>query len=92
MAYTMICPECTFPICLQVDYFQKARYALIKEEVYKKGSKYENYQPDKLIFNPDLTPPLEKIFQAIGVEKRCCRMHLNTMTHFDKLYQPGGEQ
>ncbi len=78
------CPHCAMCIGVFYDFFQEARRIYTEELT---DTKYKDYDPEKLIFNHSITPPLEDILDAIGIKNRCCRMHLISVERFDKLYK-----
>ncbi len=85
MATYIRCPECGFCIGKYAVFIDLAKFAVNESVVYAKDSKYAEYAPDKLIFNPSIMPSMEKIFNAVGIKNRCCRMHIMCKTEFDKL-------
>jgi hypothetical protein len=78
------CPHCAKCIGKYYDFFQLAREAYNSDQIDKQ---YTDYDPEKIIFNPSITPSLEEIFDALGLANRCCRMHLVTVERFDKMYK-----
>ena len=87
MAAYIRCPECAFCIGKYAEFVDKARQAIYNEAVFNKTSEYADYDPEKMVFNPSVTPSLEPLFEAIGIKNRCCRMHLIAKTEFDKIYK-----
>ncbi len=85
MSQFIRCPTCAFYIGVYMDFLDNARQAFYDKELRK--SKYKDYDPSKLILCPGSTPPLEHIFDAIGIKNRCCRMHMNAAMPMDKLYK-----
>lgn len=85
MAAYIRCPECAFCIGKYAKFFDKAKQALYKEHI--ENSSYKDYDPEKMVFNPEITPSLENLFDELGIKNRCCRMHLVTKTEFDKIYK-----
>ena len=77
------CYHCGNTVGRYAKFFDAAREAQNKK-MFGKGGKYSGYDPDKVELNPDMIPPLEPIFDALGVELRCCRMHLMTRVDFSK--------
>lgn len=87
MAAYIRCPECQFCIGKYADFVDKARQAIYDDHVFGKTSEYADYDPEKMVFNPSIAPSLETLFDAIGIENRCCRMHLVAKVEFDKMYK-----
>lgn len=81
------CPECSFPLGKYADFFDKAKDALFADTIFKKGSQHANYDPEKISLNPNITPPLEGIFNALEISNMCCRMHLVSAEKFDEMYK-----
>lgn len=77
------CPECSKCIGKYVEFIEKARQSLYEDKVFRKTSKFSKIDPEKLCFNPNVTPSLEKIFEAIDIKKICCRMHLSSGVRFE---------
>lgn len=87
MANYIRCPECSFCLGMYFEFVECAKEALYQDVIFGKDSQYREYDPDNIYFNSNITPSLEHIFDAIGVKRRCCRMHLVTKTDFDKRYK-----
>lgn len=87
MASFVRCPSCSFVIGMYMRYVNLAKQAINEEAIYGEKSKYSEYDPEKISFNPDITPSMEKLFDALNIKKRCCRMHLLTVTEFDTYYK-----
>ena len=87
MAAFIRCPSCAFCIGKYSDFFDRARQALYQEKVFGKDSTVVNYDPEKLMLNPGTVPPLEPIFDALGIKNMCCRMRLTGKTDFDRTYK-----
>lgn len=81
------CPSCGFCFAPYMDFFEKAKTALYNEVVFGKDSVVKDYDPEKLALNPGNSPPLGEIFNALGIENRCCRMRMMTKMDFDRLYK-----
>jgi hypothetical protein len=39
-----------------------------------------------MVFNPNITPSLEIIFDALNINLRCCRTHIFAKSDFDEKY------
>ncbi len=87
MAAYIRCPECSFCIGKYMLFVDMAKTAYYNDTLFKKDSEHANYDPDKVVFKPNITPSLEQIFNALGIVNRCCRMHLVSKTEFDKAYK-----
>jgi DNA-directed RNA polymerase subunit N (RpoN/RPB10) len=85
MATYIRCPECGNYLGPYIKYFDVAKKALYEEKIFKSG-KYANYAPDKMVFNPNITPSLEIIFDALNINLRCCRTHIFAKSDFDEKY------
>lgn len=81
------CPSCNFCISKYLEFFDLVCNALYQEEVFGSKSKVADYDPDKLALNPGSVPDLEQIFDALGIEKRCCRMRMFSKVDFDNMYR-----
>jgi len=81
------CPSCSFCFAPYLEFFEKARQAIYEEIVYAKDSKIKDFDPEKLALNPGSTPGLKKIFDALNIQNRCCRMRMLAKMDFDKLYK-----
>jgi DNA-directed RNA polymerase subunit N (RpoN/RPB10) len=64
-----------FAIGIYNEYFQVARNSYNKKFI---DAKYKDFDPEKIVFKPNIYPNLENIFNALGIKNRCCRMHLST--------------
>lgn len=84
MATFIRCPECAKCIGKYYDFIQAAKNAYNEELIEER---YKDYDPEKIVFNPSVTPSLKDIFDAIGITNRCCKMHLVTVERFDNLYK-----
>jgi hypothetical protein len=80
MTHYIRCPECAFIIGAYQAFVDKVRLELTKKAI---KDKYEHYDPDKLIFTDHVVPDLQELFDAVGIENRCCRMHLVAKTDFN---------
>jgi len=81
------CPECSFCIGKYAEFISKAKEAVYAKEVFGPGSKYSSYSPDKMVFDPSITPSLEPLFEALKLKNRCCRMHSVSGTNFAQIYK-----
>jgi DNA-directed RNA polymerase subunit N (RpoN/RPB10) len=81
------CPECGFCIGKYTEFINKAKDAIYEKEVFGPDSKYSSYSPDKMVFDPSITPSLEPLFEALNIKNRCCRMHSVTRTDFAQIYK-----
>ncbi len=79
------CPECGNYIGRYLKFFDLAKEALYEEKIFK-NSRYANYKPEKMVFNSNITPSLEIIFNAIQTNNRCCRTHIFTRSDFDEKF------
>lgn len=80
------CPECGFCIGKYVDFIDKAKHAIYEEKVFN-SKEYKAFDPEKMVFNSNITPSLQGLFDAVGIDNRCCRMHIVSKTNFNKLYR-----
>jgi len=87
MAAYIRCPECQFCIGAYAEFIDKARQAIFNDAIYNKNSPYANFDPEKMVFNPSITPSSEPLFEAIKLKNRCCRMHAVTPVKFDKMFK-----
>jgi len=87
MAQFIRCPPCGFCIGMYMQAFDAAKIALYEDTVFATDSKLAGYDPEKLSLLPGSTPPLEPIFDALGIKNRCCRMHMMTKVDFDRQYK-----
>ena len=76
MASFILCPECGFCIGKYADFVENAKQSLYREQAYGDDAKYADYSPDKVVFDPSITPPLQGVFDALHIKNRCCRMHM----------------
>jgi DNA-directed RNA polymerase subunit N (RpoN/RPB10) len=81
------CPECGNNIGAYQQFIDAAKAAIYAEKVFNSKTNHSNYDPEKMIFDPSITPSLEPLFNAIGLKLRCCRMHSVTKVDFDKMYK-----
>lgn len=81
------CPECGFHIGAYQEFIDSARSSIYNEKVFNSNNKFAKYDPEKMVFNPSITPSLEPLFNAIGLKNRCCRMHTTTKVDFSKMYK-----
>ncbi len=81
------CPSCSFCFAPYIEFFDKARQVKFKEEVFGKDSQFKEYDPEKLALNPGSSGSLKEIFDALGINNRCCRMRMLAKMEFDKLYK-----
>jgi len=88
MLYTMscfiLCPSCGNGLS-EVYEFVK----LAKQGYYKSlGNKIpENIDFDKMELCPNITQPIGFILDAAGLKLLCCRMHVLSVTNFDRVYR-----
>lgn len=82
----ILCPSCGFCIGNYVEFLTYSREALYKSVVFSDTSKIKDFDPEKLALNPGAVPPLEEIFDALEIKKRCCKMRLTSMMKFVKHY------
>jgi DNA-directed RNA polymerase subunit N (RpoN/RPB10) len=87
MAAFIQCPSCGFCIGKYTEFFDYAKQALYNDTVFAEGSKYRDFDPEKLAINPGPVPSSEHIFEALGIKNRCCRMRMTTKTEFDRQYK-----
>jgi hypothetical protein len=87
MATFIRCPECSFCVGKYAEFFECAKQAIYSDAVFGDKSKYANYDPEKMVFNPNITISLEHLFDALKIKNRCCRMHMVAKTEFDKIYK-----
>lgn len=80
------CPECSFCIGLYSEFVDNACRVMVKKHIYE-NKQYNDYDPEKIVFKPSITPNLEPLFNALEIKNRCCRMHLIAKTEFDKIYK-----
>ncbi len=81
------CPECAKCIGIYAEFVTKAKNAIYDNEIFNDKSKEKNYDPEKIVFNSNITPNLENIFDLLQITNRCCRIHLMSSTEFDKIYK-----
>lgn len=81
------CPECGFTIGKYAEFINKAKESIYQEKVFGSNSKYKSYHPEKVVFNPEITPSIEDLFDALNIKNRCCRMHSISGTDFNKIYK-----
>lgn len=55
--------------------------------MFGKNSQFKEYDPEKLALNPGSSGSLKDIFDALGINNRCCRMRMLAKMEFDKLYK-----
>jgi len=87
MATFIRCPECAFCIGPYAEFVEQAKQAIYASHVFGSKSQYTKYDPEKMSFDPSIAPSLEKLFDAIELKNRCCRMHIVAKTEFDKIYK-----
>ena len=87
MAAFIRCPECSFCIGAYADFVSKAKQSIYASTIFSDESKFSEYYPSEIVFNPKITPSLESLFDAVGIKNRCCRMHIVAVTEFDKMYK-----
>lgn len=87
MAHFIRCPSCGFCYAPYMEFFDAAKQAMFAEEVFGKDSKVKDYDPEKLALNPGAVPKLQKIFEALGIDNRCCRARMMTIMPFDTMYK-----
>lgn len=81
------CPSCGFCIGKYADFFLLAKTALYKQEVFSSTSDFANIAVENLPIQRKAVPSMEKIFDALGIQNRCCRMRLFTNTNPDREYR-----
>jgi hypothetical protein len=87
MAYYIRCPECAFCIGHYIDFIEKARIAMYTSVIYNEKSTYKDYHPEKIVFDPSITPSLGPLLDALNITNICCRTHIITTAKFDKQYK-----
>ena len=87
MAYYIRCPECSFCIGHYVDFIEVARISMYSSIIYNKDSKYKDYHPEKIVFNPSITPELGPLLNSLNIKNICCRTHIISIVKFDKQYK-----
>jgi hypothetical protein len=87
MATYIRCPECSFCIGKYADFVDRAKQAIYNDAIFRSNSKYAEYDPEKMVFNPQIVPSLEIVWNALNIKNRCCRQHLLSKTEFDKMYK-----
>jgi DNA-directed RNA polymerase subunit N (RpoN/RPB10) len=87
MAAFIRCPECSFCIGKYMEFIEHAKESIYEDKVFGSNSQFSNYDPEKMVFNPDIIPSLENLFNAVGIINRCCRMHIVSKTEFSKIYK-----
>jgi len=87
MAQFITCPSCSFCFAPYMEFFDLARRCKYQEEVFGAKSDIKDYDPEKLALNPGTTDSLKKIFDALNIQNRCCRMRMMTKMELDKLYK-----
>jgi DNA-directed RNA polymerase subunit N (RpoN/RPB10) len=80
------CYECGNLISRYILFIAVAKQALYKENIEKK-EEYGKIDPEKFIFNSDIIPPLQEVFDMLDIPLRCCRMHLTTITNIHEMYK-----
>lgn len=80
------CPECGYCIGKYMEFIDAAKQAVYEKEVFS-SDKYSSYSPEKMVFDASVTPSLECLFDAVGIDNPCCRMHITSKTNFNKLYK-----
>jgi DNA-directed RNA polymerase subunit N (RpoN/RPB10) len=81
------CDSCACLIGIYYDFIDQAQAIITKEKIYGKDSEHSKFDPDKVIFEPSITPTLEPLFDALQIANRCCRMHITSRTNFDGMYK-----
>ena len=69
------CGECGNLFGRYFMFFEQAKRAYYAKEIFN-NEKYKNFNPSKLYHLHDNKIDLQHIFDALRIEKNCCRMHL----------------
>lgn len=87
MASYIRCPSCGFCIGKYTTFVDLAKQTILNDSIFNGKSEYKDYDPEKIMLNPNITPNLENLFNMIGIKNRCCRMHIISGAKFDKTYK-----
>ena len=80
----VLCPGCGGELGAVYKFIKYARegyYKSLKEEIPSA------IKPDKIELCPNIAKPIGFIFDAAGLTKICCRMHMLGETNFDKIFR-----
>ena len=80
------CPECSFYMGKYVEFITEYKKALYRYELSEKG-KYKGYSPNKLVLKSDVSFNIEEVFDDLEIYNICCRMHLSSVTDFDRQFK-----
>jgi DNA-directed RNA polymerase subunit N (RpoN/RPB10) len=80
------CPSCSFCLAPYIEFFDRAKEAKALEYVFQ-NAELKDHDPEKLALNPGSSADLKDVFDALGIQNRCCRMRMLTKMEFDKLYK-----
>jgi len=67
------CPECGFCIGEYYEFIIEAQRQIYDKSIYNKNN---DISPEKIEFNQEIMPDIKVIFDTIGINNMCCRMHL----------------
>ena len=71
----MLCFECGMPISDKWDAFLILRNHILAQGTADSSGEQEG---DKKLIDPDLNQNLMVVFEALNIEKYCCRQHFTT--------------
>lgn len=77
------CPECGFHIGAYYSFITEARRAMFQEKLDAAGA----VDPEKVVFDPSISPVLEPLFDALAIKNKCCRTHLVSHVNFSQMYK-----
>lgn len=82
MSSFVCCPECGNAIGEYQLFFNEAKKEFMKHHLKKLDPK-NDINILNLAARSNTLPPVEPIFDAIGIKLSCCRMHINTVHRGD---------
>lgn len=74
------CPECARYL---------AQYSMFVSGVIRQVMRQEtaNRDPERIIFDSNMTTELGNLFDALKIPLQCCRMHLFSKVDFTEMYK-----
>jgi DNA-directed RNA polymerase subunit N (RpoN/RPB10) len=75
------CPDCGNDLAELFPAYEAVKMAYLEE----RQKKYGNIDLEKIDFCSEILPSFAFIFDALGVDLICCRMHMIGATDFDNV-------
>ena len=81
MVCHVLCPECGDCIGEVYEFINT-----VKQGYYSTLKHKTNIQPEKIELTSGINKPIGFILDALDIKNLCCRMHIISVTVFDKVY------